>query len=69
MKLTVEIVGLKGVEDALSQAGPKLAKRALRKALVAGRGIIRGGGEEECARPRESDSKPPGRENCATRSI
>ena len=36
MELTVEIVGLKGVEDALSQAGPKLAKRALRKALVAG---------------------------------
>ena len=36
MDLTVEIVGLKGVEDALSQAGPKLAKRALRKALVAG---------------------------------
>ena len=36
MKMTVEIEGLKGVEDALSQAGPKLAKRALRKALVAG---------------------------------
>src|SRR6266849_586125 len=36
MEMTVEIVGLKGVEDALSQAGPKLAKRALRKALVAG---------------------------------
>jgi len=36
MEVTVEIVGLKGVEDALSQAGPKLAKRALRKALVAG---------------------------------
>ena len=36
MKVKVEIIGLKGVEDALSQAGPKLAKRALRKALVAG---------------------------------
>ena len=36
MEVTVEIVGLKGVEDALSQAGPKLAKRALRQALVAG---------------------------------
>ena len=36
MKMTVEIEGLKGVEDALSQAGPKLARRALRKALVAG---------------------------------
>ncbi len=36
MKMTVEIEGLKGVEDALSQAGPKLAKQALRKALVAG---------------------------------
>ena len=36
MRMTVEIEGLKGVEDALSQAGPKLAKRALRKALVAG---------------------------------
>ena len=35
LKVIVEIVGLKGVEDALSQAGPKLAGRALRKALVA----------------------------------
>lgn len=36
MELKVEIIGLKGVEDALSQAGSKLAKRALRKALKAG---------------------------------
>jgi HK97 gp10 family phage protein len=41
MKLTVEIVGLKGVEDALSEAGPKLAKRALRKALVAGADLFK----------------------------
>ena len=32
----MEIHGLKGVEEALSQAGPKLAKAALRKALRAG---------------------------------
>ena len=32
VNMTVEIEGLKGVEDALTQAGPKLAKRALRKA-------------------------------------
>jgi HK97 gp10 family phage protein len=36
MNITVEITGLKGVEDALAQAGPKLAKRAMRKALKAG---------------------------------
>ena len=36
MDVTVNIEGLKGVEDALAQAGPKLAKRALRKALAAG---------------------------------
>ena len=36
MDITVEVQGLKGVEDALAQAGPKLAKRALRKALKAG---------------------------------
>ena len=36
MEVKVELIGLKGVEDALSQAGPKLAKRSLRKALVAG---------------------------------
>ena len=36
MELTVQVLGLKGVEDALAQAGPKLAKRALRKALRAG---------------------------------
>jgi HK97 gp10 family phage protein len=33
---TVEIAGLREVEEALSQAGPKLARRALRKALKAG---------------------------------
>jgi HK97 gp10 family phage protein len=36
MKITVDVQGLHGVEDALSQAGPKLAKRVLRKALLAG---------------------------------
>jgi HK97 gp10 family phage protein len=37
MNITVNVAGLKGVEDALAQAGPKLAKRALRKGLdVAG---------------------------------
>ena len=36
MDISVEVQGLKGVEDALAQAGPKLAKRALRKALKAG---------------------------------
>ena len=36
MNITVEVSGLKGVEDALAQAGPKLAKRALRRALKAG---------------------------------
>jgi len=35
MNIEIEVQGLKGVEDALSQAGPKLAKRALRKALSA----------------------------------
>lgn len=36
MNITVDIQGLKGVEDALASAGPKLAKRAMRKALAAG---------------------------------
>ena len=36
MELTVDVQGLKGVEDALSEAGPKLAKRALRRGLLAG---------------------------------
>ena len=40
MDITVEIQGLKGVEDALAQAGPKLAKRALRRALKAGGDIL-----------------------------
>ena len=36
MDFTVKVEGLKGVEDALTGAGPKLAKTALRKALDAG---------------------------------
>jgi HK97 gp10 family phage protein len=36
MDIKVNIEGLKGVEDALAQAGPKLAKRAMRKCLNAG---------------------------------
>jgi HK97 gp10 family phage protein len=36
MEVKVEIQGLTGVEDALANAGPKLAKKALRKALRAG---------------------------------
>ncbi len=36
MDIKVNIEGLKGVEDALAQAGPKLAKRAMRKGLTAG---------------------------------
>jgi HK97 gp10 family phage protein len=36
MNITVNIEGLKGVEEALAQAGPKIAKRALRKGLNAG---------------------------------
>jgi HK97 gp10 family phage protein len=40
MDVTVKIEGLEGVEDALSQAGPKLAKRALRKALMAGGQVL-----------------------------
>jgi HK97 gp10 family phage protein len=36
MDLTVDVQGLKGVEDALAEAGPKLARRALRKGLLAG---------------------------------
>lgn len=35
MNVTVNVEGLKGVEDALAQAGPKIAKRALRKGLNA----------------------------------
>lgn len=35
METSVQISGLKGIEDALSSAGPKLARRALRKALKA----------------------------------
>jgi HK97 gp10 family phage protein len=36
MDIKVDVQGLRGVEDALAEAGPKLAKRALRKGLVAG---------------------------------
>lgn len=36
MEIKVELTGLAGVEDALASAGPKIAKRALRKALQAG---------------------------------
>lgn len=36
MNLEIKIVGLEGVEDALAEAGPKLAKRALREGLKAG---------------------------------
>lgn len=40
MNITVNVEGLKGLEDALAQAGPKLAKRALRKALNAGADVL-----------------------------
>ena len=40
MDIKVDVQGLKGVEDALAQAGPKLAKRALRKALKAGGDLL-----------------------------
>lgn len=40
MNLTVNIEGLKGIEDALAQAGPKIAKRALRKGLNAGADVL-----------------------------
>jgi HK97 gp10 family phage protein len=36
MDIKIELAGLQGVEEALAQAGPKLAKRAVRKALKAG---------------------------------
>ena|SRR5689334_23842379 len=36
MDIKVNIEGLRGVEEALQEAGPKLAKRYLRKALQAG---------------------------------
>lgn len=40
MNVTVEVRGLKGIEDALAQAGPRIAKRALRKALKAGSDVL-----------------------------
>lgn len=40
MEVKVQIEGLKGVEEALAQAGPKLARRALQKALKAGGAIF-----------------------------
>jgi HK97 gp10 family phage protein len=40
MNITVDVQGLKGVENALAEAGPKLAKRVLRKGLTAGGQIM-----------------------------
>jgi HK97 gp10 family phage protein len=40
MNITVNVEGLKGVEDALAQAGPKLAKQAMRKGLNAGADVL-----------------------------
>jgi HK97 gp10 family phage protein len=40
MDITIEVKGLQGVEDALAQAGPKLAKRVIRKGLKAGGEIM-----------------------------
>jgi HK97 gp10 family phage protein len=46
--ITVNILGLKGVEDALANAGPKLAKQALRKALKAGGDVFLESVTEKC---------------------
>jgi len=60
MKLTVDIVGLKGVEDAF------LRRTQTRKAGAAQstgrrRRLVRGGGEEECAGPAQaSPNRRPG---------
>lgn len=40
MDLRIDIQGLEGVEDALAGAGPKLAQRALRRALKAGGKVL-----------------------------
>jgi HK97 gp10 family phage protein len=40
MEVSVELKGLEGVEDALAEAGPKLARRALAKALKAAGAVL-----------------------------
>ncbi len=40
MEIKVDVRGLQGVEDALAEAGPKLAKAALRKGLMAGGQVL-----------------------------
>lgn len=40
MELEIKLEGLAGVEDALATAGPKLARRALRKSLQAGADVF-----------------------------
>jgi HK97 gp10 family phage protein len=40
MDIKIDVKGLQGVEDALAQAGRKLAKRALRKGLIAGGQVL-----------------------------
>ncbi len=40
MDIKIDVRGLQGVEDALSEAGPKIAKAALRKGLVAGGQVL-----------------------------
>ena len=42
MDITVKIEGLKEIEDALAQAGPKLARGAVRKALKKGGAVFLG---------------------------
>lgn len=42
MDLTVSVLGLKGVEDALAEAGPKIARRVVRKGLGAASDVILG---------------------------
>lgn len=48
MNLTVEVSGLKGVEDALSEAGPKLAKSILRKGLLEAAQFMVYGAKSRC---------------------
>jgi HK97 gp10 family phage protein len=40
MDFKVNVTGLKGVEDALAQAGPKIARRVIRKGLNAGADVM-----------------------------
>lgn len=40
MDIKIDVKGLQGIEDALAQAGPKLAKRVLRKGLKAGGEVL-----------------------------